>query len=408
MSGPATGPQENAAQIALDGVRREFRTRGGVVVAVDDVDLRVPERSFVTLLGPSGCGKSTLLRLMAGLDAPDSGCVSLGGRLVADAIAGTNVPANHRDIGMVFQSYAIWPHMSVEGNVAYPLRIAREPRATIARRVEEVLELVGLRGLGSRRPGQLSGGQQQRVALARAIVRRPSLLLLDEPFSNLDTDLRENLGDEVRRLQQELELTVVYVTHDRHEAMVLSDLVAVMNQGRLVQYGTPEEVLNRPRTRFVAQFVGATNILEGRLSKKNSVGAAEQTHTAVREVETPLGVLHATLQPHTVKSATRVDHAEDTTPVLVSIRPDDIRRVYDGGSSVDPGEVRSSDLNVIRVRVSSVHPRGHFTRVMATVDSDTVRLDVPIGTQVREDEELVLTFPIDRTLIVQDDDSTIH
>jgi len=423
MSPVPTGLQDDASRVALHGVRREFPTRGGRVVAIDDVTLAVPERSFVTLLGPSGCGKSTLLRLMAGLDAPDGGSVSLGGRLVADADAGTNVPANHRDIGMVFQSYAIWPHMSVKENVAYPLRIAREPRATIGPRVEETLELVGLGGLGGRRPGQLSGGQQQRVALARAIIRQPSLLLLDEPFSNLDTDLRENLGDEVRRLQQELGLTVVYVTHDRHEAMMLSDLVAVMDRGRLVQYGTPEDVLHRPRTRFVAQFVGATNILEGRLSATDSPTdsatdggstatpmssvsvevAGEVVGEIVREVATDLGSLRATLPPDILAGMPIERRAGASTPVLVSIRPEDISRVPDGGPDIGPAMIASSDLNLIRARVTSVHTRGHLARLSITTGTDDVRLDVPIGCAGRAGEEIILAVPIERTIVIRDD-----
>ncbi len=235
--------------------------RFGRVVAVDGVTVRVERGEFFTFLGPSGCGKTTLLRIVAGLETPERGRVVIDGRDV------TNEPPYGRGTAMVFQSYALWPHMTVFENVAYGLRVRRLPREEVRRRVRDVLELVRLEGLEDRYPTQLSGGQQQRVALARALVVEPRVLLLDEPLSNLDARLRVEMREEIRRLQRRLGITAVYVTHDQEEAMVLSDRVAVMNSGRVVQVGTPEELYERPGSLFVATFLGKCNLLEGSVAE---------------------------------------------------------------------------------------------------------------------------------------------
>ncbi|MCL6552990.1 MAG: ABC transporter ATP-binding protein [Firmicutes bacterium] len=229
--------------------------RLGATLAVDDVSLEVPEGSFTTLLGPSGCGKTTTLRIVAGFYRPDAGEVYLRGARI------THVPAHRRQMAMVFQEYALFPHMTVAENVGYGLRMRRVAPAEIARRVTAALDLVGLAGLAGSFPLQLSGGQQQRVALARALVVEPEVLLLDEPLSNLDAKLRVRVRTEIRALQQALGKTTIYVTHDQEEALSISDRIAVMRQGRIVQQGTPREIYYRPHDRFVADFVGLANFV---------------------------------------------------------------------------------------------------------------------------------------------------
>lgn len=224
--------------------------RADSVVAVDSVSLRLREGELLTLLGPSGCGKTTTLRMVGGFEPPTSGDILLDGKVI------TNVPPNRRDTAMVFQSYALFPHMTVFENVAYGLRMRKLTQGEIRAKVREVLSLVGLEGMEHRPPGALSGGQQQRVALARALVVEPKVLLLDEPLSNLDAKLRMQMRVEIRKIQQALNITSIYVTHDQEEAMSLSDRIAVMNKGRIEQIGTPMAVYGRPATRFVADFMG--------------------------------------------------------------------------------------------------------------------------------------------------------
>ncbi len=233
---------------------------------VRDIDFALPPGTFFTLLGPSGCGKTTTLRCVAGLERPDAGFITLGERVLFDSQRKVAVPMNQRGIGMVFQSYAIWPHMTVFENIAFPLRVAKErryPREEIRRLVDQALATVGLAGYGDRPATRLSGGQQQRVALARAIVHHPQLLLLDEPLSNLDASLREEMRAELRRLQQDIGVTAIYVTHDQAEALAMSDMVAVMDHGRIVQFGEPRAIYFRPESEFVASFIGAANLLAG-------------------------------------------------------------------------------------------------------------------------------------------------
>jgi ABC-type Fe3+/spermidine/putrescine transport system ATPase subunit len=239
--------------ISLRGVVKRFAG----VVAVDGATVDVADGELFTLLGPSGCGKTTLLRLIAGFYTPDSGEIWFGPRRV------DGMPAHARNIGMVFQNYALWPHMTVRANITYGLRLRRRPDAEIERRLADVLSKVNLVGLEARYPGQLSGGQQQRVALARALVLNPEILLLDEPLSNLDAKIRMHVRTEIRRLQRELGITTVYVTHDQEEALSLSDRVAVMRQGVILQIAAPKELYERPGTRFVADFVGVNNFIAG-------------------------------------------------------------------------------------------------------------------------------------------------
>jgi iron(III) transport system ATP-binding protein len=253
--------------LRVEALEKDFATTEGTVRAVDGVSFEVPDGGFFTLLGPSGCGKTTTLRAVAGLERPTGGRITIGDRVVSDPAAGVHVPTFRRDIGMVFQSYAIWPHMDVFGNVAYPMRALkpRPAKAEIAERVHEALRLVGLEGMAARSATKLSGGQQQRVAFARAVVRHPKLLLLDEPLSNLDAKLREEMRNELQELVARVAITTLYVTHDQSEALAMSDNVAVMEAGRIVQCGAPREVYGAPASAFVAGFLGAANFLSGRI-----------------------------------------------------------------------------------------------------------------------------------------------
>lgn len=247
------------SEVRIEHVFKRF----GDVTAVSDFDLTVKDGEFVSLLGPSGCGKTTSLRMIAGFERATEGEIYIGDHCVSSHIKNTFVPPEKRDIGMVFQSYAVWPHMTVTENVAYPLKIQKVPKEERAARVAEMLKLVHLDEYGNRYPHQLSGGQQQRVALARALVMRPGLLLLDEPLSNLDAKLRESMRFEISSIQKELGITVIYVTHDQSEAMTMSDRVVVMSRGVIQQIGTPYEIYRNPANKMVADFIGLVNFVEG-------------------------------------------------------------------------------------------------------------------------------------------------
>jgi iron(III) transport system ATP-binding protein len=241
---------------------RNLTKRYDKLAAVDDVSLRIEHGSLVCLLGPSGCGKTTTLRLIAGFVEPTAGEIVVGDRVVSSPAR--TVPPEARKMSMIFQSYALWPHMTIAENVAYGLTLRRLPREEIAKKVSGILATTRLADLAARYPGELSGGQQQRVALARALIVEPETLLLDEPLSNLDANLREEMRFEVRRLHDEYRYTTVYVTHDQSEAMTTADLIAVMNAGKIEQFGPPEEIYARPRSEFVARFIGSSNIVRGK------------------------------------------------------------------------------------------------------------------------------------------------
>ncbi|MEO8888279.1 MAG: ABC transporter ATP-binding protein [Jatrophihabitantaceae bacterium] len=297
---PASGGPIPA--IELVGIAKTFQSRTGVVAAVEHVDLIIGEGEFFSLLGPSGCGKTTTLRMIGGFEEPTAGQILLYGRDVV------GVPPNHRDVNMVFQSYALFPHMSVYENVAFGLRRKSVSKAETRTRVNEMLELVQLDGKSDRRPRELSGGQQQRVALARALVNRPRALLLDEPLAALDLKLRQAMQLELKRIQREVGITFVFVTHDQNEALTMSDRLIVMNAGRIEQLGAPRDVYERPRTRFVAGFIGTSNLIQGKVAQLDGSTAVLEGGTGERVIvpnATDAGAavgksLHLTVRPEKI------------------------------------------------------------------------------------------------------------
>jgi spermidine/putrescine ABC transporter ATP-binding subunit len=313
----------------------DLTKRFGPLEVVSRVSFSIEEGELFTLLGPSGCGKTTLLRLVAGFYTPDEGEIRF------DDVRVNEVPPNERGIGMVFQAYALWPHMTVFENVAYGLKLRKIDRAQIAARIGGVLEKVKLTGLGDRYPGQLSGGQQQRVALARALVLNPKILLLDEPLSNLDAKVRVQVRAEIRKLQKELGITTVYVTHDQEEALTLSDRIAVFNAGKVFQIGPPKELYERPANRFVADFIGVNNLLDA------TVRSVETAERRLR-VETPLGEL-ATLLDERFRPGDRC---------VVCVRPE----------NVILGDAAADGRNVLKGRIG-----------FAAYLGNTLRYDLDLG-----------------------------
>jgi iron(III) transport system ATP-binding protein len=296
--------------LKITSLNTEYKNElGQPVKAAQDVCIDVPEGHFFTLLGPSGCGKTTTLRSIAGLERPNGGEITVDGVTVFSAARGVFVPPNQRGFGMVFQSYAIWPHMDVFTNTAFPLQVGKKKysKGEIDAKVMRVLKAVQLDHLRDREATKLSGGQQQRLALARALVMEPKLLLLDEPLSNLDAKLRELMRFELKRLQRELKITTIYVTHDQSEALALSHQVAVMNQGRIQQIGSPREIYERPQTKFVADFVGTTNFVDGTVRTRE----ADEGYYLI---DTELGVLRSF----------SVEAVRPGDAVVLSIRPEDV------------------------------------------------------------------------------------
>jgi iron(III) transport system ATP-binding protein len=337
--------------------------------------------TFFTLLGPSGCGKTTTLRCIAGLETPDDGVIAVDTRTLFDARRKINVPVEQRAVGMVFQSYAIWPHMTVAENVAFPFTVSKKrrySRAEIEEAVKRALAIVDLDGFQQRPSTRLSGGQQQRVALARAIVHEPRLLLLDEPLSNLDAQLRDEMRSELKRLQSKIGITTVYVTHDQSEALALSDRIAVIDQGRISQIGSPQDIYFRPANPFVARFVGATNLLSGRL-----VGSANGRG----QVEVLQGrLIHCTL-PQGI---------DDPSAVAVSIRPESIKLVEAGATGGKPeGHARANSL---LGRVSGVTFLGAACRVDVVSDGVNLQVTAPADMALPSDGEVLLLFSPERTV----------
>jgi iron(III) transport system ATP-binding protein len=360
------------AKLVLEGIEKHF----GGVQAVRGVTLEIPEGVLVSFLGPSGCGKTTSLRIVAGLEAPTGGRILVDGRVLSDSHG--VVPPERRGMGMVFQSYAVWPHMTVFDNVAFGLRLRRWARKAIRTKVQTVLELVNMAEYAARYPTQLSGGQQQRVALARALATEPAILLLDEPLSNLDALLREKMRFEIRSLQQRLGITTIYVTHSQEEALVLSDVVATMNEGRIVEMGPPEELYRRPRTRFVATFIGLANILEGRAIGPDSGGKIVE-----------LG------------GGQRIVVAADSRPatpdrVSIMVRPECIRIV----TSTAP----LTTENRLRGRVESVTFTGSRVDyfVVAAGIPEPIRVQTTPPIAARPGEEVALSFSVTDGVLLED------
>jgi len=341
---------------------------GEVVRAAQEVSFDVPQGKLFTLLGPSGCGKTTTLRSIAGLERPQSGEITVGGALIYSSSRGVFIPPNRRGLGMVFQSYAIWPHMSVFENAAFPLQVGKKrcSRSEVEQRVGRVLKVVALDELASREATKLSGGQQQRLALARALVMEPALLLLDEPLSNLDAKLRERMRFELKRLQRDLGITTVYVTHDQSEALALSHSIAVMNAGRIEQLGSPREVYERPRNQFVADFVGSTNFVAGDVAGPDGADDFYRIRSELGELK-----------------ARAVETLSAGEKVVLSIRPEDIElsearpqgdNVYQG--TVDQ-KVFLGEAVDFQVRVGSraVQSRAHPSLRTPVGNAIYVRID---------------------------------
>ena len=358
--------------IEISNLIKNFEGEKGKIIAVNKVSLTVPEGRLFTLLGPSGCGKSTTLRCVAGLEKPEEGEIKIGQEKIFSSKEKIFVPANKRDIGMVFQSYAIWPHMSVFENVAYPLRIKRLPKEEIRRKVFEVLSTVGLEGLEDRLAPHLSGGQQQRVALARALVKEPKVLLLDEPLSNLDAKLREQMRLEIKDLQKRLNITTLYVTHDQTEALAISDLIAVMNQGEILDLGRPKEIYHRPQTKFTADFIGQTNILEGRiLGKKGNLV----------KVATPLGEFLCSVLKET----------ETVDEVFVLIRPENLKLLNDKPLSPE---------NTLEGRIKSLIFLGEMVDCQILAKGVVLRARIHPSSPFREDDEVYLKIDPESSICI--------
>ena len=304
--------------IRVNQLVKRFHVGTDQVRALDNVGFDIEDRTFFTLLGPSGCGKSTILRCVAGLETPDGGDIDLGDECVFSSSRKINVSPHRRRIGMVFQSYAIWPHMTVFQNVAFPLEVQRQ--GDIRARTMAALETTGLAALADRYASRLSGGQQQRVAFARAIVAEPSVLLLDEPLSNLDAALREQMCAELRRLHERLGLTTLFVTHDQGEALSMSDRIAVMRDGRFVETGTPEELWSRPRTAFTAQFLGGANLFPGDATRNGSGAIVQTAFGALHTSQPAAGAVSVFVRPENVSIASREDAPNRFEAKIVSQR----------------------------------------------------------------------------------------
>ncbi|MGC8563743.1 MAG: ABC transporter ATP-binding protein [Fervidicoccaceae archaeon] len=353
-------------ELLLEGISKKY----GRVEAVKNVDLTVENGKIVSILGPSGCGKTTTLRIIAGLAMPDSGRILLGGKDI------TYLPPEKRNMGMVFQNYAVWPHMNVFENVAFPLRSKKMSKEEIDRRVKEALEMVRMYELRERYPHQLSGGQQQRVALARALAVYPEVVLLDEPLSNLDARLREEMRIEIRELQRKLKFTAVYVTHDQLEAFTISDKIAVMNAGRIVQVAEPKELYFNPSNEFVANFLGKLNIIEG------DVEEILGDNTII--VRTPVGRIKA-------KSGHRLS-GNLKGKVLIGIRPSSFR--------VLPKEIVSSENNVIAgVVVSSIF-LGEMYEYRVEINGGKI-LTVTSSEELKEGDVIYLEFSPEKVQVLK-------
>ncbi|MCK9919197.1 ABC transporter ATP-binding protein [Microbacteriaceae bacterium K1510] len=372
-----------APGLEVKGLRKIYANVEGVGGGIREANFHLPPGTFFTLLGPSGCGKTTTLRCVAGLERPDVGIVQVGQATFFDSVRHIDVPLNRRNIGMVFQSYAIWPHMTVMENVSFPLRVAKDRRYSreeIDTMSRKALATVDLEGFADRSATRLSGGQQQRVALARAIVREPKLLLLDEPLSNLDAALRESMRKELKRLQRQIGITTVYVTHDQAEALEMSDQIAVLNAGEVVQIDTPDGIYFRPRNRFVAGFVGSTNIFDG--TAQETVGQGGMVPVRFKTGEVIRG-----------KTNRRVTAGDG---VVISVRPESIR--LSAMSTSDDGA-----SNRFRGQVESRGFVGNLNRYDVRCGSHLIVANTGPRTAIAQGEAVSIAFDPEDAIILADD-----
>jgi iron(III) transport system ATP-binding protein len=364
--------------LSVRALKKTFKGREGQagVSAVNCVSFDVKEGDFFTLLGPSGCGKSTILQSIAGLETPDEGEIEIGGEIVYSGKTGQSIPANRRNIGMIFQSYAIWPHMTVFDNVAFPLVYGRNRAggADVRRRVMEVLELVKLADFADRPAPNLSGGQQQRVALARALVHRPRLLLLDEPLSNLDAKLREDMRVELRQVVNLLNTTTVFVTHDQVEAMAMSDQIALLRAGNIVQQGPPRDVYLKPQGVFTANFMGRSNLIPGNVTteKSGSYGV----------VDTPHGKFLSAIP----------DSLKPGSPVFVVVRPHSAR-ISEGGDA-------ASQKNVVQAEIARLSYLGDGIEAEVTLGGNLLRVILDPYFRLSVGDVIRLQFPADHCVVI--------
>ena len=344
------------------------------VVAVNRIQLDIAKGEMLTLLGPSGCGKTTTLRCIAGLEKPEEGDIIIDGQPM---LSQGFVPSSKRGIGMVFQNYAVWPHMKVFSNIVYGLKLQKIPKNKMRQQAQQVLELVGLAGLEDRYPAQLSGGQQQRVALARALVTNPKVLLLDEPLSNLDAKLREELRFEIKSLVRRMGITAVYVTHDQAEAMVISDRIAVMDSGNVVQIGNPQEIYQKPTNRFVADFIGTMNFMSGEVIDivENQNAVAVKTEFSDKMVCT------------TPDSTTAAPGAS----VYASIRPEDVNVLTEPPQAAD---------NVFKGKIVHKAYLGNFLFFFVSVNDTMIRVQAPHHLSQDEGQEVFLFFNPQKCMIL--------
>ncbi|MFH1974685.1 MAG: ABC transporter ATP-binding protein [Pseudomonadota bacterium] len=359
--------------MAFIEIRNLFK-RYKKVVAVNRIQLEVNKGELLTLLGPSGCGKTTTLRCIAGLEKPEEGDIIIDGKpMFSEGF----VQPSKRGIGMMFQNYAVWPHMKVYNNIVYGLRLQKISRQSIKEKAKEVVELVGLQGLEDRYPGQLSGGQQQRVALARALIRNPKVLLLDEPLSNLDAKLREKMRFEIKSLVKRMGITSVYVTHDQAEAMVISDRIVVMEKGNIVQIGTPDEIYDKPTSRFVADFIGAMNFIPGDvvqvLPGQNKVYVRTEFSEKI------------------LCSSTRGEAMTPGQKVYASIRPEDVEVFSEPPQAVE---------NLFRGTIANKAYLGNFLFLFVDINGTMIRVQAPHQLPQEEGHELYLSLNPQKCLVL--------
>lgn len=354
--------------VQIDSLEKYFGENKDRVHVLKGVSLDVPEGALYTFLGPSGCGKTTTLRCVAGLERPEGGRISIGDKPVFSSRERVYVATNQRPIGMVFQSYAIWPHMTVFQNVGYPMTIHHRPKSEIKRKVEEVLKIVGLHGLEDRPAPKLSGGQQQRVAFARALVSEPKVLLLDEPLSNLDAKLRVQMRLEIKELQRRIGITTIFVTHDQAEALAISDQIAVMHAGKLIEVGSPHELYSRPKRRFTATFLGLTNLIEGRVAESGK-------NSQPGRIETKKGMFFFIPAPGLEKNQAAVISIRPEHIKVHKKKPDRLDNVIEG---VVKGAIFMGDAYFCQVAVGDMMLRVHTHPFLPMSPGEMVFLELDV------------------------------